>query len=355
MPEPSKGIPDSRNTSLEQKRHCLTRRDFITKGTALVGLAVVGPTVLGACSSASSSKAATTPSKKPKEIYFDFPLNAVAVYNSLTYFAGQVCKQKGYALKLDSDNDELTQQIDNVTTWVNEGVPAIVSQPINNVAMDPIAKQAIDKGIIFITYGTDLPHQSGAIKFSAYETGVLLAKNCAAFINKQLGGKAQVLLLTNNTISVGTRRYEGIMATLPKLAPGAKIVAQQEAATETAALSATESVLTAHPGLNVALGYDDSAGGGAYHAFIDKGYSPTDPNIYVGGMDGSEDGLKRVQKGGIYRCSVAVSIKDIGDAVASLPISILEGAKPHSVNITPEVITATSPLLEEYLKQYTSS
>ena len=57
-------------------------------------------------------------------------------------------------------------------------------------------------------------------------------------------------------------------------------------------------------------------------------------------------------KGGIYRTSVAVRIRDIGFAVTDVPADLLEGKPNKGINVPPVALTADDPKLKEYLSDY---
>jgi ribose transport system substrate-binding protein len=183
----------------------------------------------------------------------------------------------------------------------------------------------------------------------------VLGQNASDFVNQKLGGKAKVLILGNDSLDVGKQRNQGLMSVFPQAAPGAKIVSTQNATTRAEGLSITSQVLSANPDVNVVLGYDDDVALGAYQALLQHGVAADAPNIYIGSQDGTQESLQTVAKNGIYRCTVAVRIRDIGHAIVDVPADLLEkkATAPKVASIAPVAITAGSPQLAEYLSDYT--
>jgi ribose transport system substrate-binding protein len=286
-----------------------------------------------------------------KVIGFDYPLDSLAVYGDLKRFAEQEAKKRGYQLKYTADNYDVQKQNTNVQAWVTQKIPAIVSYPLEPSAMEPLADQAMGNCTAFVSYATPLKHEDASILFSGHQSGVELGKNAAEWADKQ-GQPQKVLILNDNDLAVGKERYDGLMATFPNAAKNAKIIADQKAGTRQDGENITRQVLQAHPDLTMVLAYDDDVALGAMQAFINAGHAADDPKVYIGGQDGSKEGLQAVAKGGIYRCSVAVRIRDIGRAVTDVPADILEGKPNKGVNVPPVALTASDPRLPQYLGDY---
>ncbi|TPW91091.1 sugar ABC transporter substrate-binding protein, partial [Schumannella luteola] len=178
-----------------------------------------------------------------------------------------------------------------------------------------------------------------------------LGKAALAWAEKQ-SAPIKVLILQDRDLAVGAARDDGLNEVFPGAASNIEVVATQKASDRTEGEQVTREVLQAHPDLNMVLSYNDDSGLGAQQAFVNAGKDPKDPGIFVGGQDGSKEGLTAVSQGGIYRVSVAVRIKDIGEAVANVPIDILQGKKNNGVDVPPVALDVDSPKLSEYLSDY---
>lgn len=72
-------------------------------------------------------------------------------------------------------------------------------------------------------------------------------------------------------------------------------MSKQDSADQTSGLQLAETVMTQHPGLDIIIGLNDDAAVGAYRAVKVSG---VDQNaMFVGGQDGSLEGLTAVNEG----------------------------------------------------------
>lgn len=288
---------------------------------------------------------------KDKVIAFDYPLTSLAVYGDLQRFAEQRAKERGYELRYTADAEDLQKQNQNVQTLVTQRVPAIVSYPLEPASMEPLAQQARSNCTVFVSYATPLKNQDAAVLFSGKESGKALGTTALDWAKKQ-PGKVKVLILNNRDLAVGAARDDGLNSVFPGGASNVEVVATQKAGTRAEGEQITRTELQAHPDLNMVLGYDDDVALGARQAFLNAGKDAKDPHIFIGGQDGSKEGLQAVAQGGIYQVSVAVRIRDIGYAVTDVPADLLEGKQNNGVNVPPVALTVDSPKLKDYLSDY---
>ncbi|WP_283136302.1 sugar ABC transporter substrate-binding protein [Rhizohabitans arisaemae] len=317
--------------------------------TALLVTACGGVTEDGAPSAGGSAE----PCKRSTEkvIGFDYPLTSLSVYGDLKKFAEQRAGERGYQVKYTADDQDLQKQIQNVQTWVTQKIPAIVSYPLEPASMEPLAKQARDNCTVFVSYASPLKNQDAAVLFSGLESGKALGTTAGEWAAKQ-SKPVKVLVLNNRDLAVGAQRDDGLKETFPGSASNIEIVSTQKAGTRTEGEQITRTVLQAHPDLNMVLGYNDDVALGARQAFLNAGKDAKDPGIFIGGQDGSKEGLQAVSEDGIYRVSVAVRIRDIGFAVTDVAADLLEGKPNTGVNVPPVAVTADHPELKQYMSDY---
>ncbi|MFI5613975.1 sugar ABC transporter substrate-binding protein [Amycolatopsis sp. NPDC051903] len=285
-----------------------------------------------------------------KVIGFDYPLTSLSVYGDLKRFAEQRATARGYQMKYTADDEDLQKQTQNVQTWVTQKIPAIVSYPLEPASMEPLAQQARSNCTVFVSYASPLKNQDASVLFSGLESGQALGKTATEWA-KQHQGPVKVLVLNNRDLAVGAQRDDGLKAAFAA-GGNVEIVSTQKAGTRADGEQIARTVLQAHPDLNMVLGYDDDVALGAQQAFLNAGKNPKDPGIFIGGQDGSKEGLQAVAQGGIYRVSVAVRIRDIGFAVTDVAADLLEGKPNKGVNVPPVALTSSTPSLKDYLSDY---
>jgi ABC-type sugar transport system substrate-binding protein len=335
----------------------ISRRGFLTRSSLVAAVGLIGgPSLLAACSatgSSSTAKAGAPNSAMAKSIGYDFPENSLPVYANLVKFAKERASATGHQLLLDADDGKTDKEIANVQAWIDEGLAAMVVFPLEPTSMEKMAKAAIAKGLVWVSYGGSMQNQSGAILLSPYESGQALGKDAAAWANKSLGGKGKAAFLINETIDLTRQRDKGVADAFTKLAPGVQVVAKQFANSQQTGLQAMDSILTAHPDINVVLTVNDDGAVGAYQSLLNRGKDPKDPKIYVGGQDGTQQAMQLIQKGGIFRATSAVRLKDIGYAIIDLPMKIAAKQAGNGImNLPITVITADSPQLAGFLADY---
>lgn len=340
-------------------RHCLDKEDPNMNVIHKIGLAatVVGALALTGCSgvvdtgTVDGAAAENCERSTEKVIYFDYPLTSLSVYGDLQRFAEAAAAERGYEVKYTADDNDLQKQNTNVQALVTQKVPAVVSYPLEPTSMESLAAEAMSNCTVWVSYAAPLKNQDANVLFSGFESGAALGEAAKAWAAEQ-PGPVKVLILQDRDLAVGAERDDGLNSTFPGDASNIEIVATQKASDRTQGEQVTREILQAHPDLNMVLSYNDDAGLGARQAFINAGKDAKDPSIFIGGQDGSKEGLSAVAEDGLYRVSVAVRIKDIGEAVANVPIDILEGATTEGINVPPVAITIDSPDLAAYLGDY---
>lgn len=318
---------------------------------AIGAVAVLLP--LAACGGVKEAGSSSNNCKRSddKVIGFDYPLTSLAVYGDLKRFATERAKERGYKVELTADDQSLEKQTQNVQTWVTQKIPAIVTYPLEPDSMEPLAKEAMSNCTVVVSYASPLKNQDASVLFSGLQSGQELGKSAAKWAEESKK-PVKVLVLNNRDLAVGAERDDGLKKTFPGKLGNVEIVSTQKAGTREDGEQVTRTVLQANPDLNMVLAYNDDTAIGARQAFVNAGKDAKDPNIFIGGQDGSKEGLEAVKQGGIYRVSVAVRIRDIGRAVADVPIDILNGKRNDGVNVPPIALTADNPKLTEYLSDY---
>jgi ribose transport system substrate-binding protein len=307
-----------------------SRRHFLALSAA-TALAAAG------CSAPENTAASAKPSgsggTRLTKIGLDYPFTQLPLYSTLVKLSTARAKQHGISLLTTSDNASADTQATNLNTWVARKVPAIVSFPMVFEAAEPIAKAALDAGLIWVTYGGSLEHQSADIQFSFREGGTLLGQAAAKWAQEHLGGKGKIAFLTDSTIELGRERTKGMIDAFTKAAPGVDVVAREQSIDPDTGLSKTKAILAKHPDLNLVLGVTDAAAYGGFKALQQAGRAKDDAKTFVGGQDGSAPSLLAVKQGTFYRASAALAPKDIAAAIVDVPRAVAAGEASPSTQV----------------------
>ncbi|MGX1472351.1 UNVERIFIED_CONTAM: ABC-type sugar transport system substrate-binding protein [Streptomyces canus] len=304
-----------------------SRRQFLAYSGAAVAataLTAAGCSAPTASTSAGPSGPASAGARLAK-LGLDYPFTQLPLYTTLVKLSTAAAKKHGVSLLTTNDAANADTQATNLNTWVARKVPAIVSFPMVFEATEAMAKAALDAGLIWVTYGGSLEHQSADIQFSFRKGGTLLGEAAAKWAEERLGGKGKIAFLTDSTIELGRERTKGMIDAFTKLAPGVDVVAQEQAIDPDTGLAKTHAILAKHPDLNLVLGVTDAAAYGGFKALQQAGRKKDDAKTFVGGQDGAVPSLLAIKQGTFYRASAALAPDDIANAVVDVPLAVAAG------------------------------
>ncbi|MER7894635.1 sugar ABC transporter substrate-binding protein [Streptomyces sp. NPDC096046] len=313
-----------------------SRRQFLACSGAAVAATALTAAGCSAPQRASTSAKPSGPAStgaRLTKIGLDYPFTQLPLYTTLVKLSTTAAKKHGISLLTTNDGASADTQATNLNTWVAREVPAIVSFPMVFEAAEPIARQALDAGLIWVTYGGSLEHQSADIQFSFREGGTLLGEAAATWAKDALGGKGKVAFLTDHTIELGRERTKGMIDAFTELAPGVDVVAREQAIDPDTGLAKSHAILAKHPDLNLILGVTDAAAYGGFKALQQAGRKKDDARTFVGGQDGAVPSLLAIKQGTFYRASAALAPQDIASAVVDVPRAVAAGKANPGVQV----------------------
>jgi ribose transport system permease protein len=317
----------------------ISRRRFLAvSGGAAAAAALTGcsgpeATATGTGTTSAAAKALT-------RIGLDYPFSQLPSYSPLVKLTTAAARSRGLELVTTNDAAVFDTQVSSLTAWIGQRMPAIVSFPMVFEATEKIAQSALDAGLIWVTYGGSLQHQSADIQFSFLKSGELLGAAAAAWADEALGGKGKIAFLTDATIQLGRDRTRGMIEAFTKAAPGVDVVAREQAIDPDTGLSKAKAILAKHPDLNLILGVTDAAAYGGFKALQQAGRADTDAKTFVGGQDGAIPSLLALKQGTFYRASVALAPRDIAEAIVNVPLAVAAGTPNPSADLPVTLLRA---------------
>jgi len=172
-----------------------------------------------------------------------------------------------------------------------------------------------------------------------YLTGKRLGDAAADYIRTRLNGKAEVVLLTQDSLPFLAPRFVAIRAALNQM-PGVNIIADisPNPVSEEGGYATMKIVLEAHPNVDVVLGADTVVLG-ALKALREAGKAR--PDQFIGGIDGEPQALDEVRTGdGPYKTSIALSSPIFGYALGAFAADWLSGKSvPQAMDALPIALT----------------
>jgi ribose transport system substrate-binding protein len=179
-----------------------------------------------------------------------------------------------------------------------------------------------------------------------YQTGKLLADSAIAYINANLGGKADVVILTQDAMQYLAPRFEAMRDELAQL-PNVSIVADiaPQPVTVEGGYKTMTTILQAGVNVDVVLGAD-AVVLGALNALRAAGKAR--PDQFIGGIDGEPNAIAEIKKvGSPYKASVALSSPVFGYGIGEYAADWLDGKSvPQAIDVLPIALT------QDNIKQY---
>lgn len=302
----------------------------------------------GDTSAADTAAATSSASGGSKgRIAFGQPNTMADVAKPLLEGAKQEAESRGYELLQSSANGQLEKQIQEINTWIADGVDAMTILPLDPNAMAPLVEKAHAADIYFISYAAKIEGADGYTIFDDRQGGALVGEAAAAWINDTLGGEAQVALLAPTFIETLKLRIAGAEEALARLAPNAKVVARTEALLAADALTDTRSILQANPDVNVILCAADDGCLGAAQAFEATGRDPE--TMFIAGWDGAKAVMEKILEGGTIRATGALDLIELGKSAIFTAANVIEGQEPTETVNKYILVTANDPAVAERL------
>ena len=230
----------------------------------------------------------------------------------------------------DSDAQKASAEIQAMIAAKTGAIIATSSNP-DVVAHD--IQEAIWAGAFV---GTIVPPPATLIlNAPQYATGKVLADAAIDYINTKLGGKATVVLLTQDSMQFLAPRFEAMRRELSQL-PGVTIVADiaPNPVTKEGGFATMNTILSATPNVDVVLGAD-SVVLGALQALREA--HKDRPDQFLGGIDGEPEAVAEIKKGdGPYKASIALSSAVFGYAMGQAAADWLDGKSvPQAMDALP--------------------
>ncbi len=245
-----------------------------------------------------------------------------AFFQLITDSIEQATKDRNIEFITAIANGDSAKNIEQINTFMQRGIGALCIQPIDANAQAVVMKKALDTGAAVFSLVT--PPSTNQAVADQYKVGNTQGLAAAKYITDKLGGNANVVYFNTDSIEVLKARHQGVLDGLKTAGAGVKVVVdvQPSAITQDAGFQSMNTVLQAHPDVNVILGGDTNCLG-AFSALQAAG-KVTD-TLYISGIDGDEQALAAVRKGGAYKASFAFAYPLMGYAWGQFAADWFEG------------------------------
>ena len=246
-------------------------------------------------------------------------------------------KKRGLEFRILLAANDPKRMIEQVQTQLADRIGAVVASPVDAPSLARSLQQLIWSGAYV---GTVVPPPAvSLLNAPQYLTGKVLADAAAAYIRDKLKGKANVVLLTHDSLQFLSPRFAAMRDVLQEI-PGVNIVADISPLTvnKEGGLAMMRTILLAHPEVDVVLGADTVVLG-ALQALREAGKAR--PDQFLGGIDGEPEAVTEIKSGtSPYKASVSLSSPVFGYAMGHHAADWLEGKSiPQAMDILPSLLT----------------
>jgi ribose transport system substrate-binding protein len=271
----------------------------------------------------------------------------IEFFQRVTRSMQAAAKDVGLEFLTASAQGEVARNVDQMQSFLQRGVGALATTPIEPKAQAATLQEAIDKGVC--TIGNVIVPATIHDVASQHDIGYRQGEAAAKYINDQLGGEAQVLLYNNDRIPALKPKAQGMRDALEKVSPGAKVVVDSSvrADTKDEAFQMASTALQRFPDIKVVLGWDTHTLG-ALAAF--KSAGKLQDSMYFSGVDGEQEAIDEIRKEGAYKASYAWPMEPLAYAWTKYAADWLQGRSIPKV-IGLGVIELRSPdVIDQFLQ-----
>ncbi|MEO6610487.1 MAG: sugar ABC transporter substrate-binding protein [Aestuariivirga sp.] len=246
-------------------------------------------------------------------------------------------KDRGLNYQRAVVTNDVADAVEKIEQFRKDKVGALVATSSNPAAAAHSLQQFIWSGGFV---GTIVPPPATLLlNAPQYATGEALTDAAIAHIKTKLGGKANVVLLTQDTMQYLAPRFEAMRKGLSAL-PEVTIIADiaPVPVSKEGGFATMNSILLANPDIDVVLG-GDAVVLGALQALRAAGKAR--PDQFLGGIDGEPEAVSEIKKSDSpYKASIALSSPVFGYAMGQYGADWLDGKSvPQAMDILPSALT----------------
>lgn len=253
-------------------------------------------------------------------------------------------QEEGVELISTSANNDMQTQIADVENLVQRGIDGLLMYAIDSAGLSPIAAEVNeDMPVGTVDVGVSETQVDFHVASDNYEIGCMAAD----FVGDYLNGEGTIAIVGWSTVDATVDREEGFKDTLAEKYPNITIATYygDGGSDRTAALNATESILQAHPDLDLIWGSNQQAALGALAA-VDA----ADVDIPIFGVDSDVESLTAILENPRFIGTISQDPYQMGYAAVKAMVAALRG-EPVEESIYTEVHVVTSENAAEFLEQ----
>lgn len=255
---------------------------------------------------------------------------------------------------VDAGEDSSTQ-ISQIENFIQSGMDAICILAIDVEAVEPIAKKAMDEGIIVVDYARGMENVDYSLSMDPVSTATALVEIAADWINEHYSEDETVEwgFLDIPTVEIGVREGETVREKMPELVPNSVEVGHGATLTVDEGMKNTETILQANPDCRVILSLGAGGGVGGNEA-IKASVDPSQYGEYaLFSIDATEQEVLNIINGDPQKGSIS---PDSGRAQSKILLenmqTLLNGGTVEKYDHFPVIKVTTENAQEYYDERY---
>ncbi|WP_050994382.1 sugar ABC transporter substrate-binding protein [Bradyrhizobium sp. YR681] len=251
--------------------------------------------------------------------------------------AAMAARDRGLSFSVSVADNSAEKMIGQIDGFRDARTGGLVIAPVDPAAVAPALRKMIWQGAY--VGAVVPPPATSLLNAPQYLTGKALGDAAANYIRGKLGGRANVVLLTHDSLQFLAPRFAAMRDALKDI-PGADFVADISPPTvnKEGGYRMMQTILLAHPDVDVVLGADTVVLG-ALQAVREAGKER--PDQFFGGIDGEVEAVAEIKKGGPYKISISLASSVFGYAMGQHAADWLDGKSiPQAMDILPSALTA---------------
>ena len=245
---------------------------------------------------------------------------------------------------------DAAKQTQQIRTFMQQGISGMDVEATDGEAVRPLKLEAIKAGVCVT--GTVVGPTTIRLAQDQAEVGRALGTTAAEFIKTELGGKAQVVYFPVGQFAQALKaRDQAVVDAVKTAGSDVKVTTIEPQGSEMNAdggFKLTNTALQANPGVTVWLGPDVVLVGTL--AALEAAGKAKDPNVFIAGIDGVEEALKKVEQGGAYRASIGQPLSLGSYALGQYMADWLEGKSVPQIVITKPIVLDSKAAIDDFNK-----
>lgn len=238
------------------------------------------------------------------------------------------CKELGVEVNTVDARYDPSIQYNHIENFIAAKYDAILVSPIDVDGINDICQQAIDAGMIVVSEAQFFDCAQAKFTLDEYTYGWAQGTEVAKWINEKLGGECEWALIAQDNVPPVVRRGDGVVESIAKFAPKAKLVSRQTGDTPEQGMRIIEAVLQQYPNIKVIQGTNDSGALGGYQAVMNSGRAG-DETFYVGGADATDEAIAKMKEpGSVFRMSIDLAPYETGRQCADKMFEYVKNGPP---------------------------